>query len=183
MLAEVDREFRQALLTLFLENEAKWNDAADQMSGLPARYLDIGRLGQAQERALFEWDETIALLPTVVDFTPTSPVARDSLDEAWKDLVLKARQLRSTIDAPAANTADLEGRAAEMQNQRKTLLGMLKGDPASEGAVELRARLRLPIWTAAERQQWTTRADALAQELATSALGGLAPIPVDVRAQ
>jgi len=182
-LADADAAFRGALLTFLKPNQAAWGDAVKTLVGLSEAYEKVRRLGEAYEKALYEWEETVVLLVTVDDFAPPSGLARQALDDAWTDLVSKARRLREGIDGTGG--ADVLGRLADdVSSQRQKVVGLLKEVPDNASPVDLRARLRLMVWNAIERQQLTIRANMAAIDLARQALSeGDTPTAIDVRSR
>jgi hypothetical protein len=183
-LAVADNDFRQALLALFKADQAAWTQAVETLKALPARYEAITQLGSAQEKAIFEWEETVALLPAVGDFAPAEAVARQATDIAWTDLIEKTYRLRQAIEGPA-DVSSLGRLADDVNYQReKKLVPLLRDVPDGAGPVEIRSRLRLPVWNPADREKWTGRANAAALELAGQALGEAVPATTaDLRAR
>jgi hypothetical protein len=188
-LTEADAAFRKALLMLFEEIRSKWNEAAGEMNKLPARYEVISRLADAIERAQVEWEEAITLLLGFGDFSPEDPLIRQAVDQAWTDLVTKARRLRDSLNG-AASMDELDRQTDELRAQHQKAYSLLREIPDRASPTELRGRLRASVWTAEERRGRASQATAAAAHLAagtlrenvTVATGGVrTPAPDDPR--
>ena len=127
-LTEADTDFRKSLLTLFEADRSKWNEAAGVMNGLPERYELISRLADAIEQAQLEWEEAIALLLGFGDFAPDHPLTRQAVNQAWTDLVIKARRLRDSLDG-AASVDELDRQTDELRAQRQKAVNLLREIP------------------------------------------------------
>src|SRR6185503_9014545 len=130
------------LLNLFIESDAERARAVELLRSLDERYRQIADLGRAHERAMYEWEEAVALLPAVADFVPENATARQALDEAWASVVNKAVAVRETLDMPADAT-QMERAAADLKTQRERLRDLLRAVPKDAPISEKRARLRL----------------------------------------
>src|SRR5262245_653025 len=179
-LGEANADFRKAMGLFFKPMNAPRNEAVRILRDVTSRYRGVIDLGEAYEQALTEWEETVALLPAVADFTPENATARQELDAAWTDLVEKAGRVRQALDG-SEDAAGLKRSAAELTTRRQRLGDLLKTVPADATPAEWRARLRLPVWTPAEREQRTAQASAAALELARQALRENAPAVTSAR--
>jgi len=177
-LGEANADFRTGLLNLFIESDAERARAVELLRSLHERYRQIADLGRAHERAMYEWEEAVALLPAVADFVPENATARQAIDEAWASVVKKTDAVRVTLDTPADAT-QMERAAADLKTQRERLRDLLRAVPKDAPISEKRARLRLPIWSVPERNQRTAEVNAAALERAEVVLNESGPLPAD----
>jgi hypothetical protein len=178
LLGDTNADFRKGLLDLFIKSDAKRAEAVILLRSLEDRYRQVTDLSRAQEKAMFEWEEAVALLPAVIDFTPESTTERQALDTAWTNVVSKATAVRETLDTPTDATA-MERAAADLKTQRERLRDLLRAVPKEATLGEKRARLRLPIWTVPERNQQTAEINAAALDRAKIVLEEPASPPAD----
>ena len=173
-LSEANRVFREALLAFFIKDDSERARAVQRLRSLDDPYRLITELGRQHEKAMAEWEDAVVLLPAVADFAPENATARQELDETWTSVVRTATAVRKVLDTDADATA-LEGAAADLKTQLKRFRDLLRSAPADATTTEKRARLRLPIWTVADRIPRTTAVNTEALDLAVRTLAEDAP--------
>jgi serine/threonine protein kinase len=147
----------------------RWRASAKAFGEVETMYRKLAPLGAAHAAAVWGWEEDIALLVAIWDYSPqTKAAGGDGFENRWKKLLGTTDSLRRAIEL-RAGANELTIATDESRRARSEVEKGLQPLPGVD-PVEVRARLRLPLWQLEDRQRWTAEADAAAVALAAVAL-------------